>query len=364
MMYGSMKREPLYPLWLSGILAMTGSLSPAMLCLFQTPLCVLSCWLLYRLGARMFDVRTGKLASYMYALHPVSFWYTTRFASEIVAVPVILLCLLSIERFLTEFTRRRALWAGWSLGIAALTKSASVVLLPLVLLFTIFRSRQKIRSSICAAILICSFSSIHSLWLLRNYAISGEIVPFTTMNGVIFFVGNRIVEAFDPRKQTAGNEPERWADALYQSVEADIATKRPGISLPRLEAETDKQLRAMARHFVLTNPWFIVRKAFSGLLFIWFLSDSTAKSWGWGAFQFPLLALATIGVYRRRSWTPSMQLCLIFAIVFVLAYAIVSPYARYALTIAPIAMLFASDVLVTFLKVPFRLRSRPIELQA
>src|SRR5262245_40871303 len=55
MMYGSMKREPLYPLWLAGILGVTGSLSPLVLCCFQTVLALVSCWLLYRLGARMFN---------------------------------------------------------------------------------------------------------------------------------------------------------------------------------------------------------------------------------------------------------------------------------------------------------------------
>jgi 4-amino-4-deoxy-L-arabinose transferase-like glycosyltransferase len=364
MMYGWMKREPLYPLWLSGILAITGSLSPVVLCLFQTPLSMLACSLLYRLGSRMFDARIGTLASYIYALHPISFWYTTRFASEIVAIPISLLCLLAIDTFFTQFTPRSALLAGWSIGIAALTKSAFVVLVPLVLLFTIIRRCQKSLLAMCAAALICSFLSIHSLWLLRNYRISGEIVPFTTMNGVIFFVGNRIVEQFDPGKLTAGNDPEHWAEALYGSVQADISAKQPDIALPRLEAETDRHLSAMARELVIARPWFVARKVFSGMFFIWFLSDSTAKSVGWAVFQFPLVALAIVGVYARRSWTTSEQLSLTFTIVFLLAYIFVSPYARYALAISPILMLFASEGLTTLMQLSLRLGSRPLELQA
>jgi 4-amino-4-deoxy-L-arabinose transferase-like glycosyltransferase len=357
MMLGYMKREPIYPLWLSGILAVTGTLTPGVLCLFQTSLCMISCCLLYRLGAKIFDVRTGGPASYIYALHPISFWYSTRFASEIVAVPVLLLCLLIIDRFFTESTRLRALQAGLLLGVAALTKSAYIVLLPLVLLFAAARSRQKIQQFLpCALIVVLSFAGIHSLWLLRNYAISREIVPFTTMTGVIFFVGNRIVEQFDVKKQTAGAEPDEWAEALYQSVQADTAAKHPNMSLPRLEAQTDQQLRAMAGQLVLRKPLFVLRKVLAGMVFIWFVSDTTAKSLAWAAFQVPLLALAIIGVYRQRQWSLSKEFLLCFVTVFLLAYALESPYARYATAVAPVVMLFASYGLMSSLKLSASLK--------
>jgi len=58
-----------------------------------------------------------------------------------------------------------------------------------------------------------------------------------------------------------------------------------------------------------------------------------------------------------------MQLLLTFAVVFVLAYVFVSPYARYALTISPILMLFASDGLATLMKVSSRLSARSLELE-
>ena len=343
MMYGYMKREPLYPLFLSAILALTGTLNPAVLGLFQSLLCALSCYLLFRLGSRVFDERTGTLASYLYALHPVSFWYTTRFASEMVAVPILLLCLLVIERFFREFHWSNALAVGLSIGIAALTKSAYVALLPLVLLFVVVRARREI-SRVVAPVLIVflSFAGVHSIWLLRNFAISGKVVPFTTMNGVTFFLGNRIVERFELKTQTAGTEPDRWANALYGSVQADIAARRPDMPLPRLEAETDQELRAMGTKLVLSNPSFILRKVLAGIVFIWFLSDTTAKSLGWAAFQVPLFVLVVGGIYRQRPWSPPAQFLLIFAVVFLLAYASVSPLAGYSSPIMPVLMLFGS----------------------
>jgi 4-amino-4-deoxy-L-arabinose transferase-like glycosyltransferase len=351
MMLGYMKREPVYPLFLSAILAVTGTLNPAVLAFFQALLCALSCYLLFRLGTQVFDERIGRLGAYIYALHPVSFWYTSRFASEVVAIPVLLLCLLVIERFFREINWSNALAVGLSLGLAALTKSAYAVLLPLVLVFLAVRGwRSASRFLATAVIVILSFASVHSLWLMRNFAISGEVVPFTTMNGVAFFLGNRIIERFDVKALTAEAEPDRWAGALYESVQADIAARQPDFSLPRLEAETDKKLRAMGSELVRSKPGLIVRKVLAGSVLIWFLSDTTAKSLGWAAFQLPLLFLAIVGISGRPRWTLGSLFLLTFAVLFLLAYVMVSPLARYSSPVMPVLMLFASGGLMLTLE--------------
>lgn len=351
MMLGYMKREPIYPLFLAVILRLTGTLSPAVLCLFHTALSLLSCCLIYHLGEKIFGASTGRFACFIYALHPISFWYSTRFASEVVTVPAVLLCLLVIERFFVEPTRIKAAQVGLSIGIAILIKSACVTLLPVTLCFAFLKWRTKLHQFLAYAFIIVFFyASIHSLWIIRNYLISSETVPFTTMSGIVFFLGNEIVEQFDVKKPTAGFEADKVADALYHSVQDEIATREPHISLPRLEAKTDKQLIVMARQFVLEKPLFVVRKLLSGLSFIWFLSTTTAKSWGWMMFQMPLIALAVMGLCRQRHWDFSKRFLLCVVVVYSVPYTLLSPMARYSMPIVPIVMLFSSSGLVSFLQ--------------
>jgi 4-amino-4-deoxy-L-arabinose transferase-like glycosyltransferase len=351
-MTGFMKREPVYPLFLSGILAVTGGLRPAVLGVCQTLLSLVACAVLYRLGVAVFDDATAGIAAYIYALHPLSFWYSTRFASEIVGVPVLLICLLIIHAFLTEPTPRRAFLCGLLIGVGALTKSAYIVLLPLVVIFVAVRPDRRFRRLRLCAIVICIYASVHSLWIVRNYRLSGEFVPFTTMNGVMFFVGNRNVETFDVKAMTSGIEPDRWANGMYESVQADIAAQQPDISLARLEAETDKRMRAQAAQLIATAPSFIVRKVAAGTALIWFLSDSSSKSMGWAIFQVPLLTFAIVGMYRCRRRTASTRFLVAFIALFVLSYTVMSPLARYAMPIAPLLMLFAAHGL-TGLARPF-----------
>jgi 4-amino-4-deoxy-L-arabinose transferase-like glycosyltransferase len=355
MMLGYMKREPAYVLWLSAILKLTGTLSPPVLCLFQTALSLLSCLLLYRHGVQIFDVWTGRVASLIYAVHPISFWYSNRFASEVLTVPVVLLCLLAVVRFFSSPTRTRAAQLGLSLGFAVLTKSACVVLLPVVLGFGLVKWRRQLRSFLFhAAFILIFYACIHSLWVIRNYLLCGEIVPFTTMAGAQFFVGNETVTAFDRRRHTAGEWPDQATDALYLAVQSEIAAGAPQMSLPRLEAETDRQLVVMARRQIRQKPSFIARKCLSGLYFIWFLSNTSAKSFGWLLFQGPLVAIAVIGRCRKRDWDPNHRLLLCIVLAYIAPYTFLLALARYAMPIMPIVFLFASDAVVSGLTARFR----------
>jgi 4-amino-4-deoxy-L-arabinose transferase-like glycosyltransferase len=356
LMFGYMKREPVYPLFRSAILLITGTLSPVVLCIFQTFLSLISCCLVNRLGDRIFGPSTAKLAAYIYALHPIGFWYSTRFANEVLTVPIVLCCLVLIENFFVEPTRIKAAQMGLAIGIATLTRSNCVTLLPVILGFGLVKWRTKLLHQFVGYMFIamCFYASIHSLWLMRNYSISGEIVPFTTMAGGQFFVGNGIVEHFDLKKQTAGDRieepPEKAASALYYSVQSEIVASVPQISWPSLEAKTDKQLMTMARSFFIERPLFMARKFLSGMFWIWFLSDTTAKSRGWIIFQTPLLVFAAIGLCRLRNLEFNMKLLICVVVLYLVPYTLLNTFARYSMPIIPVVMLFASYGLIGFIR--------------
>jgi 4-amino-4-deoxy-L-arabinose transferase-like glycosyltransferase len=345
---GYMKREPVYPLFLALILLLTGTLSPLALCFFQTCLSLASCYLVYRLGENIFGDSTGRAASFIYAVHPVSFWYSTQFASEVVTVPAVLGSLLAAAKLFEEPSRLKAAQVGLSIGIAVLARSACVALLPVVLVFAWLRWRTRPYPRLSyMAILICCYATVHSLWIARNYAVSQEFVPFTTNSGGIFFYGNEIVKRFDMKTQLAEEtEAAVAAQSLYRSVHDDISARLPEISLARLEAKTDKQLASMARRFVLEEPLFVLRKASFGLYSIWVLSSTTAKTAGWIVFQVPLLVLALAGVWRHDWWNSNQCYLCCVVIAYIVPYTLLLALARYSMPITPIVILFASYGLV------------------
>src|SRR5262249_36624973 len=101
---------------------------------------------------------------------------------------------------------------------------------------------------------------------------------------------------------------------------------------------------------ILQKPLFVVRKLLAGMYFIWFLSDTTAKSWGWMMFQMPLVILAAMGLCRQRHWNFSQHFLLCVVVAYIVRYTLLSPYARYSMPIIPIVIVFSSYALVSFMQ--------------
>src|SRR5262245_30028010 len=155
---------------------------------------------------------------FLYAFHPVSFWYSTRFASETITIPAMLFSTLLAERFFEMPNGLTAAQLGLAVGLSALTISACVILLPVILIFAFYKWRKNVRLFIpYLCIVMVSYTTVQSLWLVRNYALSGEIVPFTTNSGVMFFIGNETVKQFDVKRNTVGNGPDETGLALYRA---------------------------------------------------------------------------------------------------------------------------------------------------
>jgi len=191
-----------------------------------------------------------------------------------------------------------------------------------------------------------SYTTVHSLWLVRNYALSREIVPFTTNSGVMFFIGNETVKQFDVKRNTVGNGPDETGLALYRASQDEIAASLPRASLPSLEARTDQQLLVRARRFAVKYPLFMLRKVATGVYLIWFLSHTSLKSYGWMIFQVPLVIITIIGLFQGPKWTFPQRLLLGVVIAFIMPLTLLASYARYSLPVIPILIVFSSFVLL------------------
>src|SRR5712691_12538350 len=103
-------------------------------------------------------------------------------------------------------------------------------------------------------------------------------------------------------------------------------------------------------YYSIGHPFFVVRKFLSGMCFIWFLSSTSAKSWGWMMFQMPLVALAVMGLCRQRQWDFRQRFLLCVVLAYIVPYTLLLALARYSMPIIPIVILFSSYGLVSFLK--------------
>jgi len=135
-MTGQLKREPLYPLFLASILAVFGKLDPYMM-LFQALINAMTSLVLYFMVSRIFNQRTGVIASLLYAVYPFAAWYVPRIAYETLLGLLIALLMLTLAGLFERPSFLRALAAGVMLGITVLCRGL-YILLPLALVPALF----------------------------------------------------------------------------------------------------------------------------------------------------------------------------------------------------------------------------------
>jgi hypothetical protein len=127
------------------------------------------------LGRRVAGDRIGLLAGALAAVYPALWMLDASVRSESLYLPLIaLILLLAYER--------RAVPLGIAIGLAALTRSEALLLLPLLLLFGIPRGNRLRVTLACVLVL--------SPWLIRNWITFDQPTGISTNEGGLFAGAN------------------------------------------------------------------------------------------------------------------------------------------------------------------------------
>jgi 4-amino-4-deoxy-L-arabinose transferase-like glycosyltransferase len=129
------------------------------------------------LGRRVGGVRIGLLAAAIAAVYPALWMLDASLRSESLYLPLIALVLLLTYE-------RRFVWVGAALGLAALTRSEALLLVPL-LLFALPRPRLRPALAVVAACFV-----VVAPWLVRNWITFDQPTGISTNEGGLFAGAN------------------------------------------------------------------------------------------------------------------------------------------------------------------------------
>ena len=126
--YGSllMRRSPLYPFLIGGIYLAFGE-SPRLVQIAQCLMLAGTCWLVFDMGRRLGNLRTGVLAGVACALHPMMLRYVADLHLETMLTFLVTLMVWCTVRFHTAPTVRNGVVFGVVAGLAALTKAVMLL---------------------------------------------------------------------------------------------------------------------------------------------------------------------------------------------------------------------------------------------
>lgn len=185
-------RPPAYPFFMALVYLLTGNSFTA-LRVIQMAFGLASCWLLFRLGRRIFTDGVALTASFLMS----TYWIFVFFEGELnspALIVFLVLCILNLALDWAAAPARKSLvWLGLLFGILVLDRPETLLFLPVLLAWGYFAANPllSIRQRIAQLVLIPAMVALCIAPVtLRNYLRSGEPVLICTIGGLNFYAGN------------------------------------------------------------------------------------------------------------------------------------------------------------------------------
>jgi 4-amino-4-deoxy-L-arabinose transferase-like glycosyltransferase len=311
-------------LWLRMLLALVGTAA---------------CGLVYCLGRELFDPTVGLIACLLASVSPMFVVFSVLFLSETFFALGLLASVLAVVKLVragtqsesTVASRRLAAWAviaGLLAGGATLIRPTWILVAPVFAVVYLFAPRDRKDRFVTAALLLAGLSVALAPWTIRNYRLTGHLVPTS------LWVGPSLYDGLS--KDATGASDMRF-------IEIDGRYARPGMS----EYDNDRHYRRLAAEFVRAHPLRTVELAVIKQWRFWNPIPNAEQFGHWavclglGLFEAPVLLLAALGFWQtrgvREKWLTSAGPVLYFALVhtvFVgsLRYRLPAEYALLVLT--------------------------------
>ncbi len=347
---------PLYPYFLGLIYAVTGGgIQTARL--VQVIMGTVNCFLLYRLGRKLFRPAVATTAVFLMAIYKLLIVYDSALLSPVLIVFLSCLLLLALIR-VRESGDRIPGWLGVGLltGIGAAASAHLLAFVPLALIWAVFTTRENkwIRKPAVAGAYLAGVMVAIAPFTLHNLVAGDDFVPLTAHSGINFFIGN------NPASRGVFEPPPvlRTGGATLQQDAARFAQAARGRSLKPSEINSfwfqkglefirgrpGEFLSLLGRKFVIfwdsleiadvIHPHFFVE--FAPILKLPFLTFGIVA---------PFSLLGMILTWKTRRRTAALYL---FVAAWIISTILFFVNARYRLPLAPFLLLFAAYSLVWF----------------
>lgn len=293
--------------------------------LFQTLISALSCVVLYLIGKRVYDARTGLLAAFIFALYPVSIHFAVQ---KIWSTTLFVFCLLAVAYMLMRMADHPSLKTGVTLGallgFTALLEVTILAVMPFALVWLWLAGRGRGRRLLgpVAAMLVVS-SLVILPWLVRNYTVLGHVTFIKSNFGRVFYEGNKELTPGGP------GEPRLVVDR-------------------RNEAVYNRLLLSRGVDQILDHPWqFVERTSFRVARFWTMIKRPTGPEEQIALLVYLGVLLLAVGGLIKSSFNRDLVLVLLFLLALPLVYYItVAVHVRYRYPIEPLLMLPAAHFLL------------------
>ena len=322
---------PVYPYLIAGIFRLAGTRSNAaglIILTLQAVFSGLTCLTVYHLARRIFGEKFAAVAAWAWALFPyavvvpVLFIWETSLSAMLLSIAVLLSLDLPNRKLGISIT------AGVIWGIAALTNTALLSIMPFALFWSFRRGSVRVLGRAALIVVGIAFLVV-APWLVRNWRTFGVLIPVRSNFGEEFWLGNhegstgRIAYGAGPLENKS--ELERYR----QLGEVDYNHHR----------------QQEATKFIAHHPAQFVRWTLYRAAYWWFGVGESAPIF---FFYCALGALTIPGVVLVwPSGKAAARLLVIAVLAFPALYYVTDVYARYRHPVEPLMVILATYTVLT-----------------
>src|SRR5262245_24258907 len=300
-----------------------------------------TCILVFLLGLRIYNGRTGLLAGLFCALHPMLLRYVPDLHMESFLT---LMCTLTIW-MTVRFYDRPTVVNGILLGVVGMaTTLTKGVMLPYLGVFGIVSGvlavRQRSMQRVAAVVaMFVAMAVVLAPWTYRNYQVTGGRFVLLTPGASDSFLRGYVFTRWEfatlqkPPYTDAENEVNGW----FRQIARDAGTV-----WEQDEVVDEENNARVVKHLIVTQPLDTARKVFVGLFTFWYEMTSLRNSLIPGSLALIGWALAIVGLRKaHREGRPSWLIWLPIVVMNVFV-ALLIPLGRYSVPILPCLMILAA----------------------
>lgn len=364
---------PLYPAMLAGVYRIWGNHNYLAARLAQAVLGALTVIPLFVLAKRMFSRRVGIWSAALYALEPSLAGFSGLLLSETLFTLLLVLGCLLMQQLLLDGRFRWAFLFGLTVGLAALTRSLLLPMLPLFLLFMCWALQEWKwpKRLALAATVGAVFFAVVGPWIVRNTRLEGTLTTIDAIGGRNLMMGNYeytpLTRSWDTITMLAGTE---------QSWEVVLMRKHPEYSTLS-QGGRDKLAMRYGLGFILSHPGLTIERSCVKFFDFWQLERTLIAGlrmgW-WGTYPNPVVVLvalvmagvngfvllmAIVGLCISRARDMRLQFFILLLILLSAAvHTLIFAHSRYRLPLTQLMLIYSGSALAAWRGGRIRWRDR------
>lgn len=350
-------RPPLYPAFVASIYRLAGLHNYAAVYAIQSLLNLATIWIVYRLGSAVHDRRVGLYAAVIFGFYPTFLAYEHLLLTEVLATFLLTAAILALVLGRTRNELRLSATAGLLFGLAALTRSATLLLMPFAAVWILYAWPENLRRRcVAAAIIIAAFAATIAHWSYRNTRVQDTFTMIDVMGGRNAMMGNYEHTPLERSWATIDivEEERAWFRVLRQAVPAEF---EGGLS----QGKIDKLAMRYALNFMREHPALTLRRSLVKFFNFWQLEREVVADAEQGFFGLSgrtaliisalvicgyyaaCLFAAVFGALLKPPSDSALHALLILCIAIpCAAHALIFAHSRYHLPLVPLLAIYAA----------------------